>query len=126
MPSGQNYPAAPSVDDLPQSCDGHAPHSGVGAACSPSYAAAAQSPQLAGPLRRAIHSTRAWLLNQQHAQGYWVAELEGDTILESETILLLAFLGEQRGERAEKIARYLERRSSPAAAGRCIRAAPPT
>ena len=43
---------------------------------------------------RAIARTRGWLLDQQHADGHWVAELEGDTILESEYILLLAFLGQ--------------------------------
>ena len=32
---------------------------------------------------------------QQHPDGYWVGELEGDTILESEYILLLAFLGQE-------------------------------
>ena len=36
---------------------------------------------------------RDWLLARQHEEGYWVAELEGDTILESEYVLLLAFLG---------------------------------
>ena len=50
------------------------------------------------PLRCARRSrrTRDWLLDQQHADGYWVAELEGDTILESEYILLLAYLGRHR------------------------------
>ena len=43
---------------------------------------------LGSPVRRAIHRTRQWLLAQQQADGAWCAELEGDTILESETILL--------------------------------------
>src|SRR5688572_6196619 len=30
-----------------------------------------------------------WLLSRQHPDGYWCGELEGDTILESEYILLL-------------------------------------
>ena len=50
---------------------------------------------LAAPVRQAIHQTRLWLLDQQAADGSWCAELEGDTILESETILLLAFLGHE-------------------------------
>src|SRR5271166_795669 len=37
--------------------------------------------------------TRTWLLSRQKADGHWVGELEGDTILESEYLLLLAFLG---------------------------------
>jgi len=51
--------------------------------------------------------TREWLLDQQHADGYWEGELEGDTILESEYILLLAFLGQQNSDRAKKAARYI-------------------
>lgn len=39
--------------------------------------------------------TRSWLLSRQNAEGHWVGELEGDTILESEYILLLAFLGRE-------------------------------
>jgi squalene-hopene/tetraprenyl-beta-curcumene cyclase len=66
------------------------------------------SHRLAGPLRLAILRTRQWLLAQQHADGYWVAELEGDTILESEYILLLAFLGEHQTDRAHKAARYIQ------------------
>jgi squalene-hopene/tetraprenyl-beta-curcumene cyclase len=41
----------------------------------------------------AIARTRDWLLAQQHPDGFWCGELEGDTILESEYILLLAWLG---------------------------------
>jgi len=43
-------------------------------------------------LERAIGRSRDHLLSIQHDEGYWVGELEGDTILESEYILLLAFL----------------------------------
>ena len=39
---------------------------------------------------------RAGLLARQQPDGHWVGELEGDTILESEFILLLAFLGQGR------------------------------
>jgi squalene-hopene/tetraprenyl-beta-curcumene cyclase len=63
--------------------------------------------RLAADARRAIGHTRGWLLDQQHADGHWVAELEGDTILESEYILLLAFLGQHTGETAVKAARYI-------------------
>ena len=40
-------------------------------------------------------ATRDWLIEAQHADGYWVGELEGDTILESEYVLLMAFLGRE-------------------------------
>lgn len=63
--------------------------------------------RLARAVRSAMARTRQWLLGQQHADGYWVAELEGDTILESETILLLAFLGREGSDLARRLARYL-------------------
>ncbi len=68
---------------------------------------------LALTLRRAILKTRRWLLNQQQPEGYWVAELEGDTILESEYILLLAFLGRENSPEARKAARYIEGKQLP-------------
>jgi squalene-hopene/tetraprenyl-beta-curcumene cyclase len=57
--------------------------------------------------------TRTWLLDAQHADGHWVAELEGDTILESEYILLLAFLGRHDSPVAHKAARYILRQQLP-------------
>jgi squalene-hopene/tetraprenyl-beta-curcumene cyclase len=51
--------------------------------------------------------TRQWLLDQQQADGSWCAELEGDTILESETILLWAFLGLEHTPLARRAAAYL-------------------
>ena len=59
--------------------------------------------RLAAPLRRAIARTRQWLLGEQAADGSWCAELEGDTILESEYILLLAFLGKHDTEIALEV-----------------------
>jgi squalene-hopene/tetraprenyl-beta-curcumene cyclase len=67
----------------------------------------AASPSLGAALRQGIFRTQQWLLRQQQADGYWVAELEGDTILESEFILLLAYLGEERSAIAQKCANYL-------------------
>ncbi|MDO5565402.1 MAG: prenyltransferase/squalene oxidase repeat-containing protein, partial [Planctomycetia bacterium] len=46
-------------------------------------------------------------LAQQKDDGHWVGELEGDCVLESETILLLAFLQEEETPLALKCARYL-------------------
>jgi len=45
------------------------------------------------PLRSAIERATNWLLSRQNPEGYWVGELEGDTILESEYVLLLVWLG---------------------------------
>jgi squalene-hopene/tetraprenyl-beta-curcumene cyclase len=64
-------------------------------------------------VRRAIRRGRQWLLAEQHEDGHWCAELEGDTILESETILLLAFLGEEQSELARRASRYLIEKQLP-------------
>jgi len=58
-------------------------------------------------LTNAISATRDWLLQQQNQDGHWVAELEGDTILESEYIIFLAYLGRHRSVIARKSARYI-------------------
>jgi len=68
---------------------------------------------LAARVREAVVRTRSWLLDQQHADGHWVAELEGDTILESETILLLAFLGREDSDLARRAAQYLVQKQLP-------------
>jgi squalene-hopene/tetraprenyl-beta-curcumene cyclase len=61
----------------------------------------------AGPLHDAIGATAEWLLGEQHADGYWVGELEGDTILESEYVLLMAYLGREREAVCARACRYL-------------------
>lgn len=58
-------------------------------------------------LGKAISATTDFLLSRQHSEGYWVAELEGDTILESEYILLMTYLGEQDSEDVQAAARYI-------------------
>ncbi|MBN2021887.1 MAG: terpene cyclase/mutase family protein [Pirellulales bacterium] len=67
----------------------------------------AATQQLAGPVRRAIGLSRQWLLSQQQTDGHFVAELEGDSILESEYILLLAFLGREKSHLARRAAERL-------------------
>ena len=68
---------------------------------------------LGTPVRRAIHQTRQWLLASQQADGSWCAELEGDTILESETILLLTFLGHEDSDLAGRLAAHLVEKQLP-------------
>ncbi len=58
-------------------------------------------------LDQTLTATQQWLLDQQHADGYWVGELEGDTILESEYVLLMAFLGREHDEVCIKACKYL-------------------
>ncbi len=78
-----------------------------GALSGPAFAAGPAESVAADALARAIERTSDWLLAQQHPDGYWCAELEGDTILESEYILLLAFLGRHRSPVAAKAAAYI-------------------
>lgn len=48
-----------------------------------------------------------WLLDNQTSDGYWSAEFEGDTILESEYIILMRFLGRGDEAKLRKAAAYL-------------------
>ena len=68
---------------------------------------------LAASLARAIAGARHWLLAAQQPDGHWVGELEGDTILESEYILLLAYLGRHQTTTARKAARYILQQQLP-------------
>ncbi len=67
----------------------------------------AASATIAARLTPAIAKTRDHMLSLQHDDGHWCAELQGDTILESEYILLLAFLGQGQSERAKECAAYM-------------------
>ncbi|MCA8986069.1 MAG: terpene cyclase/mutase family protein [Planctomycetaceae bacterium] len=59
------------------------------------------------PLGQTISRCAEWLRERQHPDGHWVAELQGDTILESEYILLLTFLGEEESPVVHQAARYI-------------------
>ncbi len=59
------------------------------------------------PLQAAVEHARRALLGKQKPDGHWVGELQGDTILESEYVLLMAFLGREREEKVIKAANYL-------------------
>ncbi|MFA5140304.1 MAG: squalene--hopene cyclase [Elusimicrobiota bacterium] len=47
------------------------------------------------------------LLKKQHAEGYWCAKLRADTTLESDTIMLLNFLGNGDSPKVPKLARFI-------------------
>ncbi len=64
-------------------------------------------------LDEAIERTVLWMLDQQSDEGYWVGELEGDTILESEYILLLAWMGKGDSPEATRAARYILEKQNP-------------
>ena len=64
-------------------------------------------------LHDAIGRTRDWLLAEQHDDGHWCGELEGDSILESEYLLLLAWLGREQSALATGLAAELRHRQEP-------------
>ena len=69
--------------------------------------------------------TRAIFSACSTSEGYWVGELEGDTILESEYILLLAYLGRENSDVARKAAELPAQATAPRmAAGRRIPGGP--
>ena len=62
---------------------------------------------LASRVAVAVDAARKFLFSQQHEQGYWCGELEADTTLESDYILLHTLLGTGNPERFAKAARYI-------------------
>ena len=62
----------------------------------------------------AVRRSQAWVLSKQHAsEGYWVAELEADTTLTAEYLLLRRFLDRVDPARERKAVRYLRAMQLP-------------
>ncbi len=64
---------------------------------------------LASRVAAAIDGARKQLFSQQHEDGYWCGELEADTTLESDYILLHTLLGTVDQERFQKCCNYILR-----------------
>jgi squalene-hopene/tetraprenyl-beta-curcumene cyclase len=64
---------------------------------------------LASRVSAAIAAARKYLFSQQHEDGYWCGELEADTTLESDYILLHTLLGTGNQERFQKCANWILR-----------------
>src|SRR5260370_4739915 len=79
----------------------------------------------ASRIAAAIAAAARCLGELQHPDGHWCGELEGDTILESEYLLLLYFLGRADETRFRKAAEYI-RRQQLANGGWSIYAGGPT
>lgn len=60
-----------------------------------------------------IRRAKSCLLGQQRPDGHWVGEMEGDTILESEYILLMCTLGIGDEFKLTKAAEYIRRKQLP-------------
>ena len=99
----------------------------MSALATQTIAAAPQSPgKSASPVKAALHTfgldvvlkrARRCLLSLQNRDGHWRGELQGDTILESEYILLMAFLGRENEPKVQKAARYLVSQERPDGGG---------
>ncbi|HWD58875.1 MAG TPA: squalene--hopene cyclase [Stellaceae bacterium] len=59
------------------------------------------------PLDGAVSRATGWLLSRQHEDGHWVFELEADTTIPAEYILLQHYLDTIDAALEERIARYL-------------------
>ncbi len=64
-------------------------------------------PARPAPLAGAVDRAARALLRLQADDGHWCGELQGDTILESEYVFLMAFLGRQREDNPVRAARYV-------------------
>src|SRR5947209_5121189 len=62
---------------------------------------------LSSRVAAAIGGARDYLFSQQHEEGYWCGELEADTTLESDYIMLHTLLGTGDVQRFQKAARYI-------------------
>jgi len=71
----------------------------------------AESPELR--VERAIERAAHHLLGAQDREGYWWAELEADTTLESDYILYLQVLGQVQCDKTPKLAKYVRDRQLP-------------
>jgi len=76
--------------------------------------AAGQTGSQLDALDDAVRRSQAWFLSRQHpSEGYWVAELEADTTLTSEYLMLRRFLDRVDPERERKAIRYLRSAQLP-------------
>lgn len=71
------------------------------------------TPELTGRLETAIAASQDWLLERQAIDGHWCAELEGDTILESEYLIYLHFIGRLDPAKVQKAGNYVRSKMLP-------------
>ncbi len=81
-------------------------------ASDPQPSAEALTRRVRQQLDRAVDS----LLSRQHDEGYFCAELEGDSILQSEYLLAMWIIGREDDPRLPKIANYLRQQQLPSGA----------
>jgi squalene-hopene/tetraprenyl-beta-curcumene cyclase len=94
--AGSSPPSSPVVLHNDQPAQGSAPQMRFG-----------KIDDLASRVAVAVDAARKYLFSQQHEDGYWCGELEADTTLESDYILLHTLLGTGNQERFDKAARHI-------------------
>ena len=62
---------------------------------------------LSARVEKATAASQKWLFSQQHEDGYWCGELEADSTLEADYILLHVLLGTGSQERFQKAANWI-------------------
>jgi squalene-hopene/tetraprenyl-beta-curcumene cyclase len=67
-------------------------------------------PGLEERIEEAVRTAARHLLSLQHQEGFWHAELQADTTLESDYILYLHFIGKPDRARVRKLANYIRPR----------------
>jgi squalene-hopene/tetraprenyl-beta-curcumene cyclase len=75
--------------------------------------AAEPMPQGISSLEQALDRAQAALIEEHHEDGYWCAELQGDSILESEYILLKFILNQEDDPDLVPITNYLRNLQNP-------------
>ncbi len=60
--------------------------------------------------REALARTQAYFLRAQHRDGYWWGELESNSTMEAEYVMLARFLGSDEGDRIPRVAEDIRRR----------------
>lgn len=64
-------------------------------------------------VEREMQAARDFLCSLQQEDGHWCAELEGDTILESEYVMLMHYIGRGSDPKVRKAANYLRMKQDP-------------
>src|SRR5215467_11843140 len=64
-------------------------------------------------VRRAINRVQQYFSQIQNPDGHWCGELEGDTILESEYILTMHFIGRLNTDKVRQAANYIRQKQLP-------------
>jgi squalene-hopene/tetraprenyl-beta-curcumene cyclase len=79
----------------------------------PAEFAGSSAESLIRKARTALSRATDCLISNQHSSGYWCGELEGDSILQSEYILLKFIVEQEHDPRLPKIANYLRKQQRP-------------